>query len=159
MSHFNPSREDKRRVLETLLTCQPTPPGCGGAHLPPLRAQLPRQGSLQSTGQISGLQSILCLVPASTMAVTLIPISMLYAEPFSPLQQAPAKKLALRTRLSVPAVCCWGTTGACGQTGRSCGSAGKNHCTVLIRRNERVLSSHFGPPCCVHPSQPRHAAL
>lgn len=76
------------------------------AHLSPLCARLPRQGSLQSTGQISGLQSILCLVPASTIDVTLIPVSTLYAEPWSP--SHPCSKCLPRNLPCTPSCLCRG---------------------------------------------------
>lgn len=84
------------------------------------------------------------------------------------MQQAPAKKLTPQTWQSVPGACHWGPMGDCGQTGWSCGSAGRHHCSVLIRRSEQVLSrclvptAVFLPPSCsVLPcdSQDRQMAL
>lgn len=80
--------------------------GAPGLHPPPLCAWVPRQGSLQSTGQISGLHSILRLVPASTIDLTLLPISTLRAEPWSP--SRPCSKLLPRKSPRKPCCLCQG---------------------------------------------------
>lgn len=115
-------------------------PGGSGApwpHLPPPCARAPRQGSLQSTGM---LQSILCLLRAGAVDLTQLWISTFHPEPWSP--PHPCCKLlprnTLQMRLSAPGACRWGAAGDCGQIGRSCGLAGENHCSVLIRRSKLV---------------------
>lgn len=67
---------------------------------------MPRQSLPQGSRQISDLQSFLCLVSANPVEFTLLSISMLHPEPWSPFP--PCSKLLPRKLCHEPNCLCWG---------------------------------------------------